>query len=70
MFTPPREIHDSDSAAYFTGACPIYPVGPVDRTGVESVTIPLGICNSNIRFFKKFHQLSVSGAFLRLFNVP
>jgi len=31
----PREIHDSDSAAYFTGACPIYPVGPVDRTGVE-----------------------------------
>ena len=29
-----------------------------------------GACNSNIRFFKKLHQLSVSGAFLRLFNVP
>ena len=28
----PREIHDSDSAAYFTGACP---VGMKYRTGVE-----------------------------------
>jgi len=35
MLTPPREIHDSDSAAYFTRACPIYPVGPADRTGVK-----------------------------------
>ena len=29
-------------------------------------TIPLGICNSNMRFFKKLHQRSVRGAFFRL----
>jgi len=29
--------------------------------------IPLGICNSNMRFFKKLHRRSVRGAFLRLF---
>jgi hypothetical protein len=29
--------------------------------------IPLVICNSNMRFLKKLHQLSVRGAFLRLF---
>jgi len=30
-------------------------------------TIPLGICNSNMRFFKKLHRRNVRGAFLRLF---
>lgn len=30
-------------------------------------TIPLGVCNSNIRFSQKLHQLSVRGTFLRLF---
>jgi len=30
-------------------------------------TVPLGICNSNIRFFKKLHQRNVRGAFLCLF---
>jgi len=29
--------------------------------------ISLGICNSNMRFFKKLHRRSVRGAFLRLF---
>jgi hypothetical protein len=29
--------------------------------------IPLGICNSNMRFSQKLHYSIVSGAFLRLF---
>jgi hypothetical protein len=45
---------------------PACPVGRDYRDGVESATIPLGICNSNIRFSKKLHQLSVSEAFLCL----
>ena len=78
MFTPwnpfsaclraPREIHISDSAAYFTG------VAKNDRIGEDSRnllkpdgTIPRGLRKSKKRFFKKLHQRSVSGAFLCLF---
>ena len=55
----------------------LYPARNVDTDGHIEVecfnlltpdgTIPLGICNSNIRLFKKLHQRSVRGAFLRLF---
>jgi hypothetical protein len=56
----------------------LYPARNVDTNGnIEVVyfnllkpdgTIPLGICNSNMRFFKKLHQRSVRGAFLLLLN--
>jgi len=55
----------------------LYPARNVDKNGHIEVeyfnlltpegTIPLGICNSNMRFFKKLHQRNVRGAFLRLF---
>ena len=35
--------------------------------GGMPLTIPLGICNSNMKFSKKLHQRNVRGAFLRLF---
>jgi hypothetical protein len=56
----------------------LYPARNVDTNGHIEVecfnlltpdgTIPLGICNSNMRFFKKLHQRSVRGAFLLLLN--
>ena len=56
----------------------LYPARNVDTDGHIEVecfnlltpdgTIPLGICNSNIRLFKKLHQRSVRGAFLVLCN--
>jgi len=69
MFTPcnacpaclraPREIHISDSAAYFTG------VAKSDRIGRDHLdlltrghTIPLGFGNSLSRYPIKLHQLT------------
>jgi len=50
----PREIHISDSAAYFTGVAKSDCIGE-DRLNLlnRSDVIPLGICNSNIRFSPK-----------------
>ena len=55
----------------------LYPARNVDTNGHIEVEyfnllkpdgpIPLGICNSNIRFFQKLHRPSVGGAFLPLF---
>ena len=47
------------------------PVVPLWQNSCNlSCAIPLGICNSNIKFFQKLHRLSVGGAFLCLFNAP
>ena len=54
----------------------LYPARNVDTDGhielecfnllTPDSTIPLGICNSNVRFFQKLHKRSVRGAFLLL----
>jgi hypothetical protein len=45
---------------------PACPVGRNYRTGVESITIPLEFCNSNIRFSQKS---STSSVLVELFYV-
>ena len=58
----------------------LYPACPIDTNGHIEIecfnslkpdgTIPLGFCYCSKKVSKKLHQRSVSGAFLRLFNVP
>jgi len=57
-FTPWNEIRPKK---YFS---PGIPVAQLWQNSCNlSCAIPLGICNSNMRFFKKLHQRSVRGAF-------
>jgi len=83
MFTPPVEAkrRSRPSGSKIPQRCApwnLYPARNVNTNGHIEVecfnllkpdgTIPLGICSSNIRFFQKLHQRSVSGAFYIYFD--